>query len=127
MIIGTSHTYESDLRLAMAAASSAALKDDLSSIRAELAEIERRAGAISIQRGWDTATKEQEGYFRFRIPFPESDSRIAERLILKQMKSIITLLRYRHRLQMHDHRADALLQKTTDCLQASIRILTQYL
>lgn len=127
MLLKSTYSCQSDIHRAMDAASSTGLKGILASQQLELDAIEGEAQALVCRRGWELNLPQQGASFQLRLHFPNSDCRIAERLIERQTRAMIHLLKFRHQYEMQDIQTDCLLQKLVDCHLANIRKLLRFL
>ena len=124
VLLKSTHAIQTDIFRGLQNTFSTHLKDVLTAQQLELDAIERETHAIACRRGWEL---QQEFPFRPRLPFPDSDCRIAERLILLYTKRLIHILKIRHGCNLRDHQIDFLLQKLQDCQLAGIRDLLSFL
>ena len=99
----------------------------------ELDAIENEAHAIASQRGWDLPELDPAVRFfsdrmsRMKLTHGNSDSRIADMMILGNTKGMIKSLKNLHQYPRQDDRISSISQKLVDCETANIRQMQSFL
>ena len=109
------------------------LRDVLEQQLREFDSIETEAYTIALQRGWDLAELDPGRRFwkdrmtRMKLNSWDTDSRIADILILEHTKGMIRGLKHIHRFQEKDPQIRILSQKLLDCETAHIQRMQGFL
>lgn len=109
------------------------LREVLEMQLSEYDSIETEAYSIALQRGWDLPELDPGKRFlkdritRMKLNGRNTDSRIADILILENTKAMIRGLKYLHQSDNQDHQIRILSQKLLDCETAHIRQMQIFL
>ena len=110
-----------------------ALRKGLEGQLVEYESIERQAYAIGSSRGWDMPDNLAAQFMmknittRITLHHGNTDSRIADQMILRNTKAMIRTVKYRNQYLQPDGQIDALSQKLLDCETANIRQMQSFL
>lgn len=109
------------------------LRKALESQLRELDTIESEAHVIASQRGWDLPELDpavrffSDRKYRVRITHGNSDSKIADMMIMNNTKGMVKNLKSLHQYPRQDDRICGISQKLIDCETANIRQMQSYL
>ncbi len=99
----------------------------------EYDSIETEAHTIASQRGWDVKELDPAVRFmadritRFKLTGRNSDSRIADMMILGNTRGMVKGMKNLHQFETEDERVNILSQKLLDCEKANIQQMFQFL
>jgi hypothetical protein len=109
------------------------LRKALESQLRELDTIESEAHVIASQRGWDLPELDpavrffSDRKYRVRITHGNSDSKIADMMIMNNTKGMVKNLKSLHQYPRQDDRICGISQKLIDCETANIRQMQSFL
>lgn len=132
-LLKTTQTGQVEIRSILDTVMGPSLRNTLRSQLQEYDAMETEALTIALQRGWDLRELEPGIRFltdrttRWLVRVRNSDSRIAEVMIKKNTKAMISSLKSLHRAQGQDLQMGILSQKILDCETAHIHQLQSYL
>ena len=133
VLLTTAQTGQTEIRSILDAAMSPSLRCSLQSQLNEYDAIETEALTIALQRGWDLKQPEPVSrilatrLLRIRIHRKNTDSAIAEIMIQKNTRAMISSLKNLHQYKGQDSQVCILSQKLLDCETAHIHRLQSYL
>ena len=110
-----------------------AIRKALETQLGDYASIERQAYAIGSARGWDlpdnlpAQSMLNHLTVRLQLRHGNTDSKIADRMILRNTKAMIRTVKYRNQYLQPDSQIDGLSQKLLDCETANIRQMQSFL
>ncbi len=109
------------------------LRKALESQLREYDSIETEAHTIAFQRGWELPELDPAVRFmadrwtRFKLTGKNSDSRIADMMILGNTRGMVKGMKNLHQFENRDERVSILSQKLLDCEKANIQQMYQFL
>ncbi len=109
------------------------LRKALESQLREYDSIETEAHTIASQRGWELPELDPAVRFmadrmtRFKLTGKNSDSKIADMMILGNTRGMVKGMKNLHRFDGQDQRVSILSQKLLDCENANIRQMYEFL
>ena len=132
-LLKTTQAGQIEIRSILDGAMSPSLRSVLQSQLREYDDMETEALTLALQRGWDLKSLASGARFltdrftRIRRSRRDMDSKIAEVMIRKNTKAMISGLKYLHQYKGQDSQLCILAQKLLDCETAHIRRLQSYL
>ena len=109
------------------------LKKALKSQLQEYDSIESQAHALASQRGWDLPELQPgkrlmaDMMTRMKLSYGNSDSKIADMMILGNTRGMVKGIKNMHQWADHDSQIENLSQKLIDCETANIRQMQAFL
>ncbi len=109
------------------------LREELRSQLREYDAIESEAHAIASRRGWEPEELDPairmmtDAMTRFRANHGDSQSKIADMMIIGNTRGMVKSLKNLHQFPQEDPDLRTLSRKLLDCEQANIRSLQEYL
>ena len=132
-LLKTTQSGQVEIRSILDAAMSPGLRCALQSQLREYDAMETEALTIALQRGWDLKSIEPlirfltDRFAAIRVNGRDTDSKIAEIMIRKNTKAMVSGLKNLHQYKGQDSQVCILAQKMLDCETAHIRRLQSYL
>lgn len=132
-LLKTTQTGQVEICSILDTAMNPSLRGALQSQLREYDAMETEALTIALQRGWDLKSLEPATRFmadklaKIRINGRNTDSKIAEIMIRKNTKAMISGLKNLHQYKGQDSQVSILAQKILDCETAHIRRMQSYL
>ena len=122
-----------DIRSVLDTSLGSSLRSTLQTQLREYDSMEAEAYTIALQRGWELPELDpgkrflRDRFTRMKLTGPDTDSRIADLLILGNTKGMIQGLRQLHQSENRDQQIRILSQKLLDCETAHIRQMQNFL
>ena len=132
-LLKTTQTGQVEIRSLLDTAMGSNIRNTLQSQLLEYDTMETEVLTLALQRGCELNPLRPGVRFltdritRFQVNGQTPDSRIAEIMIQKNTKAMISSLKNQHQSQCHDAQLCILSQKIIDCITAHIRQLQYYL
>ena len=132
-LLKTIQLGQTQIRSVLDTSMRSSLRNTLEHQLKEYDSIETEVYTIALQRGWELPELDpakrflRDRFNRLKLNSDNTDSRIADMLILGNTKGMIQGLKHLHTLEEQDHQIRILSQKLIDCETAHIRQMQIFL
>ena len=132
-LLKTIQIGQTDIRSVLDTTMRSSLRNTLKDQLQEYDSIESQAHALASQRGWDLPELQPgkrlmaDMMTRMKLSYGNSDSKIADMMILGNTRGMVKGIKNMHQWADHDSQIENLSQKLIDCETANIRQMQAFL